>query len=178
MKKIFSFAYLAILLSAFLIPAAANAGACKCTGVQTGYSCDNDKQCENTAICPSNPDTATCDTSATPAPGSGSGAGTTPTPTTTTSLTNPLAGICKDAQGTACVQLVLGSVIKTALGVVGSIALLMAVWGGFLWLTSMGNESKVEQGKKTLIWSILGLVLIFGAYALTTFVFSAIAPGK
>jgi hypothetical protein len=102
----------------------------------------------------------------------------TPASTSSTALTNPIGTkICaKTATGQECVQSVLGSVIKTAMGIVGSIALLMAVWGGFLWLTSMGNETKVEQGKKTLIWAILGLVLIFGAYALTTYIFSAIAP--
>lgn len=101
----------------------------------------------------------------------------TPTPPSGSQpLTNPLSGVCKDAQGQQCIQLILGNIIKTALGVVGSIALLMAVYGGFLWLTSMGNESKVETGKKTLIWSVLGLALIFGAYAITTFIFQALAP--
>ncbi len=77
-----------------------------------------------------------------------------------------------------CTQLIIGNVIKGALGVVGSIALLMMTWGGFLWLTSMGNSDRVEKGKSTLIWATLGLVLIFGAYALTSYLIDKLLLGK
>ncbi len=181
MKKTFAIAYFAVLASLIILPNAALAGYCQCSDSQTASQCTNDDQCKNASICPNNTSQAKCNTNLTSPPASGSqtqtqtgGGGET---TSGGGLTNPLA-ICGSNQGIKCVQVVLGSVIKTALGIVGSLALLMAVWGGFLWLTSMGNESKVETGKKTLIWSVLGLVLIFGAYALTSFVFSALAPTK
>ena len=50
----------------------------------------------------------------------------------------------------------------------------MMTYGGFLWLTSMGNSDRVEKGKNTLIWATLGLALIFGAYALTNFIVGAL----
>ncbi len=179
MKRFFSLIFLTFIVSAFFVPIAANAGVCMCGGVATATPCSTvaDPICTNTAICPSvSVPGGTCDVNGT-TPSSG-GPGTTPGGSTT--LTNPIGTkICAaNETGQQCIQHVLGSVIKTAMGIVGSIALLMAVWGGFLWLTSMGNETRVETGKKTLIWSILGLVLIFGAYALTTYIFSAIAPTK
>lgn len=91
-------------------------------------------------------------------------------------LQNPIA-ICGSASGQKCVQLIIGNVIRAALGIVGSIALLMMIYGGFMWLTSMGNSEKVEKGKATLIWAVLGLVVIFGAYALTEFILKTIAGG-
>jgi type IV secretory pathway VirB2 component (pilin) len=174
MKKAFSVIFLTLLTASFfgvIAPAKAD-GVCICSdGTATGTTCTTDGSCANDAIC-SGKTPEKCGAAPT---GTSTGNGTPST--STTALTNPIGTkICAATEsGQQCIQHVLGSVIKTAMGIVGSIALLMAVWGGFLWLTSMGNESRVETGKKTLIWSILGLVLIFGAYALTNYIFSAIA---
>ena len=73
-------------------------------------------------------------------------------------LTNPL--------GTTDVRIVIGRLIQALLGVTGAIALLMFVWGGFQWLISGGTPEKVKKGKETLIWAIIGLAVILGAYML------------
>jgi len=86
-------------------------------------------------------------------------------------LDNPLSGVCSATlPGQKCVQLIIGNVIKAALGIVGSIALLIMTYGGFRWLTAMGNSERVEKGKETLIWAALGLAVIFGAYAVTSYI--------
>lgn len=64
-------------------------------------------------------------------------------------------------------QELIGEVINTALGLVGSIALLMFVYGGLTWMTSAGNAEKVKKGRDIILWSAVGLVLIFASYALT-----------
>lgn len=89
----------------------------------------------------------------------------------TTSLTNPLCppGSPSCAEGTS-VPTLIGKVIKAALGIVGSLALLMFIYGGFMWMLSGGNEKMIEKGKTTLMWAALGLVLIFTSYALVNFV--------
>ena len=46
----------------------------------------------------------------------------------------------------------------------------MFVYGGLIWMTSMGNAENVRKGRDVLIWSTIGLVIIFGSYALVTFV--------
>lgn len=58
----------------------------------------------------------------------------------------------------------VGLAIKTIVGVVGSIALFMFVWGGFLWMTSMGNKDRVKQGTEIMKWTALGLAAIFLSY--------------
>ncbi|MEK7211086.1 MAG: hypothetical protein AAB731_00445 [Patescibacteria group bacterium] len=77
-------------------------------------------------------------------------------------LPNPL--------GTTDVYTVIGRVIKAALGLTGALALLMFIWGGFLWMTAMGDARRVEKGRDTMVWATLGLVVIFGSYAITSFI--------
>jgi len=69
-----------------------------------------------------------------------------------------------------------GDMTKGLLGVTGAIALFMMVWGGIVWMTSNGNAERVKRGKDTLLWSILGLVIIFMSYVVIRFVFTLIDP--
>jgi hypothetical protein len=63
----------------------------------------------------------------------------------------------------------LVNIAKIILGLSGAIALLMFIYGGFLWLTAGGNASKVQQGTKIMIGTVIGLVIIFAAnLAITT----------
>lgn len=74
-------------------------------------------------------------------------------------------------------QTLIGQVIKAVLGVVGSIALLMFIYGGFLWMTSSGNEQKITQGKNVITWATIGLAIIFLSYTLVNFVIGGITAG-
>jgi len=65
----------------------------------------------------------------------------------------------------------IGLIIKAILGLTGSIALIYFIIGGFMWMTAGGNMDKVKKGRDTLIWATLGLVIIFSAYSILTFVF-------
>ncbi len=82
------------------------------------------------------------------------------------SLSNPL--------GTASIPGIIGKVISAALGIVGSLALIMFIYGGITWMTAAGNEQNVTKGKNIIIWATLGLVIIFSSYAIVRFVLQAI----
>lgn len=84
------------------------------------------------------------------------------------SLNNPLTGQQGDVPGG--IPGLIGRVINGVLGIVGSLALLMFIYGGLLWMTSAGNDEKVKQGKDVLIWATLGLLIIFASYALVNFI--------
>lgn len=84
-------------------------------------------------------------------------------------LENPL--------GTTDLHELIGRLIRTLLGLSGAAALLMFVWGGFLWLTSRGEPAAVTKGKDTLKWATLGLVVIFTAYILVNAVIDSLAKG-
>jgi uncharacterized membrane protein YjfL (UPF0719 family) len=64
----------------------------------------------------------------------------------------------------------IGKVIKAVIGIVGSLALLMFIYGGFTWMLSGGNSSAVERGKNILMWAAIGLVIIFMSYAIVNFI--------
>ncbi len=87
---------------------------------------------------------------------------------------NKLPGGLVNPLGTTSIPQLIGRVIKAILGIVGSIALLMFIWGGFLWMTAAGEAKKVEKGKETLVWATVGLATIFFAYAAVSFVIGAI----
>lgn len=84
------------------------------------------------------------------------------------SLPNPLEGSAANPQ-----QLI-GKVIVAALGVVGSLALLMFIYGGFVWMTAAGNQEMVTRGRNVLIWATIGLIIIFSSYAIVKFVFEGV----
>ncbi len=92
--------------------------------------------------------------------------GSAPT-TKTYALSNPL--------GTTDFRVLAGRAIRIVTGISGSIGLLMFIWGGFTWLTSGGNPDKIKKGKQVFITAALGLVIIFGSYALLRAVFAALS---
>ena len=86
------------------------------------------------------------------------------------SLTNPL--------GTSDVREIVARVINAAIAISGSIALLMFVYGGLVWLASMGKPDWVEKGKKTLTWAIIGITVIALAYIITYTIFAGLLTGS
>lgn len=70
-------------------------------------------------------------------------------------------------------QQFLGNVIKIVLGIIGSIALAMVIYGGFSMMTAAGNGERVAAGQKTVVWASLGLIVIFSSYALVNFVLNS-----
>jgi hypothetical protein len=69
---------------------------------------------------------------------------------------------------------IIGNVLNIVLGVTGSIALLMVIYGGYFWLTAAGVPDKVNKGKSILIWATLGLIVVFGSFAITSFVLDSV----
>lgn len=80
----------------------------------------------------------------------------------------------KNPLGTADIPTLAGTILKTLLGLTGSVALLMFIWGGLLWLTSAGNTDKIKKGKETLVWAAIGLAFIFSSYIIANFVIQAL----
>lgn len=68
-------------------------------------------------------------------------------------------------------QWVYGRIIYGFLGITGALALIMFVIGGFQWMTAAGNADRVKKGRDTLMWAVLGLIIIFSSYAILRAVF-------
>jgi len=65
--------------------------------------------------------------------------------------------------------LIVVNVSKWILGIVGSLTLLMFVYGGFVFIFSGGSQEKVSQGKTIIINSIIGLVIVFSSFLIIKF---------
>jgi len=70
-----------------------------------------------------------------------------------------------------------GKVAKGAIAVSGSIALLLFIYGGFLWLTSQGEPAKIKKGRDGFLWSVVGLAIIFSSYFLVDFLIRGLTTG-
>lgn len=71
---------------------------------------------------------------------------------------------------------IIGRVIGAVLGFTGVILLLLMIYAGFLWMTAAGNEENIGKAKKIIVSSVIGAIIVLGAYAITSFVTEAIAP--
>lgn len=74
----------------------------------------------------------------------------------------------------ADIRLIIARLIRTFLGLTGIILVGLILYAGFLWMTAAGAEDKISTAKKILINAVIGLVLTFGAFAITQFVVGAI----
>ncbi len=75
-------------------------------------------------------------------------------------LENPLG------ESTLTPTQIYGRLIYAFMGATGALALIMFLIGGFQWMTASGNAERVKKGRDTLMWAVLGLVVIFSSYAI------------
>ncbi len=75
-----------------------------------------------------------------------------------------------DADAQLFIQTSAGRLIGSILSFVGVLFLIMMIYAGIMWMTAQGNDQQVTKAKDLLINSIIGLVIIFAAYAITAFV--------
>jgi hypothetical protein len=61
------------------------------------------------------------------------------------------------------------------LGICGSVALLVFMYGGVVWVTAMGEAKKIALGKDILTKAVMGLAIIFGSYAFINFIIAGLA---
>ncbi|OGG87523.1 hypothetical protein A3B87_02785, partial [Candidatus Kuenenbacteria bacterium RIFCSPHIGHO2_02_FULL_39_13] len=77
--------------------------------------------------------------------------------------------------GTQDIRVSVVKVIRAVLGVLGILALILVIYAGVVWMTSGGNQQKIETAKKILLNAVIGLVIIFFAFAIVQFIFSRLA---
>ncbi len=98
----------------------------------------------------------------------------TPAPDYTGELTKAgdAAGVNADADNPT-LPTIVGNVIKAALVLIGTIFLILFVYGGILWMTARGNSEQTEKAKKIITEATIGLLIVLGAWAVTAFVLIA-----
>jgi hypothetical protein len=67
------------------------------------------------------------------------------------------------------------SLIRLLMTFLGIIAVVIILYGGFVWLTAAGNEDKVSTAKKIIAAGIIGLIIILAAFLIVSFVISNVS---
>lgn len=65
------------------------------------------------------------------------------------------------------------AIINFALGFLGLLAVIMVIYGGFLYVSSAGNEENVKKAKQILLYAVLGIVIILISFALVNTILGA-----
>lgn len=71
-----------------------------------------------------------------------------------------LVNTCKAKQDLAQISCLITLSTSYLLDIAGVIAFIMIIYASIVYLTSYGDENKAELGKKTLIWSVIGMIII------------------
>ena len=72
----------------------------------------------------------------------------------------------------------VGSIVNTGLGILGLVALGLILYAGGIWLTAAGNEERVEKAKKIIKTTVIGIVVVGLAYAITAFIISLVVSSS
>jgi hypothetical protein len=69
---------------------------------------------------------------------------------------------------------IVKEIVNPLIILLSAAAFVLFAWGAFQFIANAGDADKREEGKKAILWGLVGLVIIFGAYgiinvALTTF---------
>lgn len=73
---------------------------------------------------------------------------------------------------TTDIRIIIARIIRAFIGVLGIIAVVLIIYGGFVWMTSRGDEEKVSKAKKILINATIGLIIILLAFSIVQFILS------
>lgn len=61
-------------------------------------------------------------------------------------------------------------IIQWVLSFVGVIFLILMITGGFTWMTSGGNQEKINSARRTVASAAIGLIIVLSAYAITVYI--------
>ncbi len=72
----------------------------------------------------------------------------------------------------------IGGLLDTILGVVVQltipVAVILIIYSGFLFLVAQGKPTEISKASKTLMWTVVGTVVILGASYIATIIQSTI----
>jgi hypothetical protein len=66
------------------------------------------------------------------------------------------------------------NIAKWLFGIVGSLTLVMFIYGGIMFLVSAGSPEAVSKAKKIIVAAVIGLIIVFSSYLIIQFVLKAV----
>ena len=72
--------------------------------------------------------------------------------------------------GTTDLPTMVAKIIRVALSLLGIVAVVIILVGGFKWMTAGGNDENVKKAKQWITNGVIGLAIVLAAFAITKFV--------
>ena len=79
-------------------------------------------------------------------------------------ILNPLGDSGKD------IPTLINTIAVWLLGIGLTVAVIIVIWAAFLFMTSGGSKERVTMARKTLLYAIIGLVILLLATGVTEFI--------
>jgi len=76
--------------------------------------------------------------------------------------------------GNQDIRIIIANIIRALLGFLGILAVVIIMYGGFVWMGAMGSPEKVQKAQSIIINGVIGLVIILSSLAITQFLINAI----
>ncbi|OQX71681.1 hypothetical protein B6D52_00680 [Candidatus Parcubacteria bacterium 4484_255] len=70
---------------------------------------------------------------------------------------------------------IIGKVVKSALGILGLVCVVIFIMAGIQWMTSGGQKEKIVNAQKSMGAAVIGLIIIIGSYAAVHFITEALS---
>ncbi|HQA63804.1 MAG TPA: hypothetical protein PK085_01705, partial [bacterium] len=71
----------------------------------------------------------------------------------------------------------IARIVQVILGFLGILAVLLILYAGFIWMTAAGDPAKIDKAKKIIINAVIGLIIIFSAFAIVSFIINQLWGG-
>jgi TRAP-type C4-dicarboxylate transport system permease small subunit len=68
------------------------------------------------------------------------------------------------------IRLIIANAIRIFLGFLGFIFLVLLIWAGYKYMTSRGNEDKVEESVTQIRNAIIGIAIIMISWSIATYI--------
>ncbi|HZM63709.1 MAG TPA: pilin [Candidatus Saccharimonadales bacterium] len=91
-------------------------------------------------------------------------------------VTTVAGGSCAD--GTSDINRIISVFLNIFSVVIGIVAVVMIMVGGFKYITAGGDSSKVTSAKHTIIYALIGIIVVAMAQFLVQFVLQKTQPPK
>ena len=86
----------------------------------------------------------------------------------------PAGTALKDAPAETKINIIINFAINLVLYASGSVAVFFLILGAIQYITSLGNQERMDSAKKTIQYAGLGLVVVIFSYAIVTNIISLI----
>jgi len=76
--------------------------------------------------------------------------------------------------GQTDIRVIIGRIVQVFLGLLGTIAVILIIYGGWLYMSSAGDAQKIVKAKKVIINAVIGLLIILSSLAISQFIIGAL----